>query len=876
MADLDVYAEFQKQKENQQHRLQLDAANRLQVDEDRADRVWAVAAKTRLPMEVVDADLDNLEAKLKVEEFNYEDYTAKDLASAKLGEVVRGNEGSPIFNRFAAENPYNFAVMKRDRAHMTRLEKTVNSMWLASRRGWGMGEMGNLVTREVSGNALPDDDVRRKEIRQLLEGGDFGAGGMAKFLTGFSEQATLFAHSAYDSADKIIGGGVMGALTGSYIAGIGPQSLAGAPIGFGTGAGIAWAANRGWESFELERGLAYDQYLQLGINKEDALKMANLVGGINAPLEYIGFNALTKRIPGINKMMRNNTDAVVRKIFNSPKFTHAAARFTIAYGEGVGTEIVTEIAQETTTMLGQEYLKTQAREAGDTSPDMTAMTPAEFRASLGEIIVETVYAVAIMGAGGPVMNFYADSKNSYASMKQQQMWTTLGEVAKDSETRKKSPNAWQAFVSRVQEDGPLKEIFVDGKGWRRYWQSQGIDPDEAAKEMGIDLEAAEATDTDITIPFDVFIDKVAPTEHLGGLMKDLRIRKDEMTGREAEEWYKGRNEHIAELQEALGDAYDPTVEERIVGDLVPQLVASGKYTEATAKIQAKFHAVVTMNMARRGKIDPWEYYRQTLQGVYAEVPGSLTAAGEDIDMDMDPILDSIRDNTFPKQRDIYGESLIDMVRRVGGINEEGGEFDAKEINLLRPGTASNTGRSADDLAEIAHEAGFIAERDIGMFKEAFDRDLAGDPVFSRTQVVDQELESLLGQLEDAAAFLEREGVDLNALTNAEVRKYLEGIKTLEQSDADSLQEWTDLVMAVTRASERTASLKPNQVDTMLAQAEAALPRVASAQNFKDVKFTDTAIINGKSGTVEYSAQEAYVEAIKARNVLKQLAKCVNG
>ena len=882
MAELSTYAEHQKQREDQQQRLRLDTANRLQIDADRSDRIWAVAAKTRLPMEVVDSDLDNLEAKLKVEEFNYEDYTAKDLASAEYGEVIRGNQGSPIFNKFAAENPYNFAVMKRDRVHMNRFEKTVNSMWLKARSGWAMGEMGNLVTRELSGNALPDDDKRRKEMRQLLAGGDFNAGPWAKFLTGFSEQAALFAHTTYDSADEMLAGAIAGGVSGAYAGSLNPWAIATVPLGAiagaTTGASAAFAVARGWESFELERGLAYDQYIQLGIDKNEALTMANMVGAINAPLEYIGMGALTKRIPGVKRFMQNHTDKVVSRIFNSPKFTHAAARFTVAYGESVGTEIITEILQETTTMLGQERLKTAAREAGDTRPEMTAQTDAEFWDSLGEIAVETIYAVALMGAGGPVMNFYADSKNSYAAMQQQQQWAALGETAKDSVTRKKAPDAWKEFVSRVQKDGPLKEIRISVEGWRTYWQSKEIDPDEAAKKLGVDLPSADATDTDLVLPFDVFIDKIAPTEHLGGLMKDLRIREDEMTGREAEQWMADRKEKLKEIKEALGDAYDPSVEERIVDDLVPQLISVG-HTPDAAKDIATFHAGNTINLALKGKLDPWDYYKATLHGVFREVPEPLTAAGEDIDMDMDPILDAIRSGNFPKQREIYGDSLIDLIRSSGGIKDDGGEISARDLNKIRPGTVSNEGKSIDAMAELAYEAGYIAEFDESMFLEALDREISGDAVFSKNADVNTGLEEVLGQLERAASFLDEEGIDLNTLSNAQVRKYLEGLKTLEQSDVDSLKEWSDLVMAVTQANEQALSgttLQPGEVDTLLAKAEASSPRVSGAQDFKDVKLTDRVLYNGKPKTVVYSAQEAYAEAIKERNILKRLAKCLNG
>ena len=67
--------------------------------------------------------------------------------------------------------------------------------------------------------------------------------------------------------------------------------------------------------------------------------------------------------------------------------------------------------------------------------------------------------------------------------------------------------------------------------------------------------------------------------------------------------------------------------------------------------------------------------------------------------------------------------------------------------------------------------------------------------------------------------------------------------------------------------------RPDNFDTMLSKADALSPRVAASQNFKDVEFTDKV---SETETVTYKAQDRYNNAVKSRNILKQLAKCVNG
>jgi hypothetical protein len=213
-----------------------------------------------------------------------------------------------------------------------------------------------------------------------------------------------------------------------------------------------------------------------------------------------------------------------------------------------------------------------------------------------------------------------------------------------------------------------------------------------------------------------------------------------------------------------------------------------------------------------------------------------------------------------------------MMRGAGGILDDGGEMSSRDIQRLYPGLVSKTGRSIDDMAEQAFEAGYIKERDETLFLEALDKQIMGSPVYSAQRAPNVALEEYLGKLEEAAQFLEQENIDITNLSNKEVRDLMTGIQTLDQSSGQSLKEWTELVMAVTTASENLSAV-PNTFDTMLAQAEAQMPRVSANQDFKDVEFTDRV---SETETVTYSAQERYNNAVKSRNVLKQLAKCING
>ena len=848
-----------EQKEKQR-RLQLQVAADLDYDPELASRVTYASAMTELPTDVVAADLEGIEKQIKSDSFNYDDYT---------DEV----NGSPVFNKFAAEDPYNYAVLERDRKNLTRIERALDPMFMGWDAGWGMTELAEIVDRRMGGDLQEGDEDRMAELGALIQGGDFGAEGhVQKALTWSANQLTIQGWILGEAVDDATYGMMAGAVYGAATAGaptLGAGAVPGAVTGGLAGFGAGMVIGRTKAAYKLERALAYHEYSELGLNDTESRQAAEMVGVANAALESIGLGALTKRLPIFRDVQRNMTDDVIRKIFNAPRFRDGLARFSLQYGEGMATEVVTEILQEVTLMVGKEHLKESARDSGDERMELMPMSDDEFWDQVKNITVQTMYGTSILGGMGPVMNLRADAGKAYAARQQQQQWKALGEAAESSSTRTEAKTSWDKFVQRVQDEGPLEEIRVDATGWRKYWQSKEIDPAEAAKDLGLDLSESEATDVDLVIPFATYIDKVAPTEHHSGLMKDLRIREDEMTMRESENWYKDKDAIIERVEASIATEMDRTDYDDMVDERKAELIAGG-YNEKAADTQSRILTAMFVTTAQREGLDPVALNQQRLAGIYKEIPKEL--AGGDVNMDIDPLIDRIRNQEYPTQREIRGNSLIDMIRESGGILDEGGELSGRDFGKQFPGVISKTGKSTDALAELASEAGFITSYDEGQLMEAIDRELSGEQVFSRNAVVKEDLQKMADLMERTAEFFDTEGIDINNMSNAEVRTALEGIKTFDQSSKSDLDGWTRLL-----------ELSIKNDPTLMTQLWKKRPRLAPEQNFSSVEFTDKFTITdpndpnfGKEGTYTQNAQDAYDEASNDSKALKQLLDCVNG
>lgn len=848
--------DYARQKAEQERKVRLKMARHMDIDPDTAGRVFGVAAVTGLPNKVVAADLDNLESKLKVDTFDYEAYTDEE-------------SGSPIFNKFASEDPYNLAVLERDRKHMTRMERAADIIDLGWDAGWGTVEMAEIVDRQLKGEEREEDAERLEHLEKLVAGGDFGAdSGLLKSLVWTANQLPIQGWIVKESADEIVGmslaygaGALAAGQMGPQVAV--PEEAITVPGAMAMGARHGFVVGRTRAAFKLERGLAYNEYRSLGLNEQESRTAANMVGVVNAMAESIGIGALTKRLPGFSNMMKDRTGIMIGKIFKAPTFRQGLARATLMYGEAMATEVATEIVQESMTIAGGEWLKSRARAAGDNRPELRAMSGEEYVEAVKQIAVQTMYGTSIIGAMGPVWQLRADAKRARDARQSAHAWWALGEGAMDSQTRETATEAWKEWVQRMQAEGPVKEVRIKSDGWRSYWQSQKIDPDKAAEELGIDLEKVEATDTDLVVPFDAFVDQIAASDHMKGLTPHLRFREGDMTLRESEDWHKAKDVHVAEVEKALAKEFGATTNEEIEQDLKGQLIGAG-YNEKAAGVMARLHAAVMTTTAMREGMDPMTLYQQRLKGINREVPESMR--GGDVDMEMDPIIENIRAGRYPKQREIRGASLMDLIRESGLIRDDGGELAARDFAKAFPGVMSKEGRSLDDIAEIAAEQGYITERDEGLLLEAIDRELAGTPVFSRTAQVNVDLEEMLALMEAAAEWFDTEGFDLQNMSNADVRAAILGIKSFEQSSMSDLEAWTKLV-----------GLAMDYDASVLAKAEMTIPRVAEEQDFSSVEFTDKFVTpEGKTGTYTVNAQDAYDEAVNDRNALKQLLDCVNG
>jgi hypothetical protein len=251
------------------------------------------------------------------------------------------------------------------------------------------------------------------------------------------------------------------------------------------------------------------------------------------------------------------------------------------------------------------------------------------------------------------MNLVANMNSASKARRNINLFEALNDNAKASKLKARSPEFYGQMVDELTKNGDIRQVGIPSDYFREYFEARGIDPVQAATELGVADQYEETLlgGGDLSIPTGAFAEKLAGTEHFEGLKKDLRFG-DDMTVRESEEFRKNMlNDYRREMEDA-----NKTEEERqalketrdaIRQDFKSQIMAMEHeaYGEQEADNDSELYTAVIMNEARAANMDPMEYhksfgprlvYDKTTGSVQAQTRTPLTFAqtmDKDVDLD---------------------------------------------------------------------------------------------------------------------------------------------------------------------------------------------------------------------------------------------------
>jgi len=199
---------------------------------------------------------------------------------------------------------------------------------------------------------------------------------------------------------------------------------------------------------------------------------------------------------------------------------------------------------------------------------------------------------------------------------------------------------------------------------------------------------------------------------------------------------------------------------------------AGRFSKDVNEKYAALNTNIVATLAHRTGMQPEEFAKKykliATTPEYSQVQQAERAGY------VDQLIYKMRSDTLPSDSEVYGDSLIEFLRSKGGIQNQGGELSARDINQatgkkFKKNLMSDKGLTLDGAAELAAEAGYIDERDINKMLDAIDSEVQGEPVYSPFDT-NHELEQ---QLKDAYDIQQKIGnKDLGNMSNADIQALL--------------------------------------------------------------------------------------------------------
>lgn len=426
-----------------------------------------------------------------------------------------------------------------------RAAKLFYARYMESGRGVDIslayGELREAATRNLlHPGSADEDDIREKilELERTAAPLDLGAPTRADATLGtiaqaFASQIAVFEQAGPVAAAITAAGVVIGALAGSP--GGPPGIAAGAKTGAGAGLSLGMRAGVFLGSAAIEGGDSYREMLQVRTSDGELLGPAitigasHLVGILSGGVEALQFGLLL-RAAGIGASVKTlaGRDVTFRTILGRVGKAYVAA---IA---GEGTE---EALQYEIHAAGQ-YLATALQQG---------QLPAEFPGSARELAQATEAGLIGGGAlGGMASAIHLGNQlRGLAAARAGHGQALALSALAGSQTTRAMPDVVAGMVvdATAKTGRPVPNLFVTAAEFVRYYQEQGLDPHDAAKEMlGQDgpeqLNAAVLVDGKLEVPMERYLERWAGGEAAAALAPHTTTQASHPTAAELETWDK--------------------------------------------------------------------------------------------------------------------------------------------------------------------------------------------------------------------------------------------------------------------------------------------------------------------------------------------------
>lgn len=580
---------------------------------DKATRIYNMQLRTGLPTDLIARNLDEIEQKAKADDFD--------------AEAFRGQ--SPVLAEWLAKNPTRAALAQGDYENLSALEKswsTLQAIPVGYNQGIQEERMMMLNYRAVTGEITPQEEIERQQLgKDIQESDQQYSQGMPNWVKSAADIFGMQVPMGLEAVKHGVQYGVpMGAVAGAGLGMIGgpaapATALAGAAMGGTVGFESAASASYIDQTYRLSVGDAYDDLEKATdangnhIDPTAARYAALLVAVPNALMEFASMRTAVKLIPGTDKLIGKLTTNELKQVLLRPSVMSAMADFSGKYAAAVGTETFTEGMQTFLTAVSRE-IATGDLGKGFGKSDVENITQSATKAFKGSVVL------GALAHGPKVIELYAGMEKAAQN---EQFMRNLGDIANNSETFKRSPEAFGEYVKQLKENGPVKNVYIPIESWNTLFQDRA--PTAAAEVFGNtkQYQEAQATGSDLVIPIETYASKLAGTQFHEKLVSDIRLNPGEMTPNEAAHAETRQPEILKGLETELADTITKEAPlNKIYEDVYAKSKAIGMSNQEANRDATMWRERLNIRAERLG-VDPLTLYNEQPLTVQREYPTAV-------------------------------------------------------------------------------------------------------------------------------------------------------------------------------------------------------------------------------------------------------------
>lgn len=195
----------------------------------------------------------------------------------------------------------------------------------------------------------------------------------------------------------------------------------------------------------------------------------------------------------------------------------------------------------------------------------------------------------------------------------------LRDMAADSsasKARERDPKAFEQYIDRVVEDGPVQDLYIDAQTLVNKLNQSGISVAElsqASPSVAAQLPEALAGGGDIVIPVSEYMARVAGTGLDEALIPSLRTDVSAMSEEQAQVFYQEQTQVFQQEaervigQQAQTDAFMESADQ-VEGQLLEQLNKAGRFQPRANELKASFAKSFYSTLADTLGVTPTEAF----------------------------------------------------------------------------------------------------------------------------------------------------------------------------------------------------------------------------------------------------------------------------